>query len=145
MQTGVMNDLATIELGDSTVVLRRAEAGDVPAVVGLLAADQLGAIRDGVNTAQDLAAYQVAFRAIDADPATAQPGTSQAASCSATNGSMLCMSCLMVKLGQQGDRGVGGGMRVVAPPDHLQGNGRGVPQRAEDHAVAGTGRWCLRE
>ena len=65
----MMNDLATIELGASAVVLRRAEAGDIPAVVGLLAADQLGATRDGVNTAQDLAAYQLAFRAIDADPA----------------------------------------------------------------------------
>jgi GNAT superfamily N-acetyltransferase len=69
MQTGVMNDLATIELGGSTVGLRRAEAGDIPAIVALLAADQLGATRDGVNTAQDLAAYQAAFRAIDADPA----------------------------------------------------------------------------
>jgi GNAT superfamily N-acetyltransferase len=64
-----MKDLATLELGGSTVVLRRAEAGDIPAIVDLLAADQLGATRDGVNTAQDLAAYQVAFRAIDADPA----------------------------------------------------------------------------
>jgi GNAT superfamily N-acetyltransferase len=64
-----VNHLATIELGGSTVVLRRAEAGDIPAIVGLLAADQLGATRDGVNTAQDLAAYQAAFRAIDTDPA----------------------------------------------------------------------------
>jgi GNAT superfamily N-acetyltransferase len=64
-----VNDLATIELGGSTVVLRRAEAGDIPAIVDLLAADQLGAARDGVNTAQDLAAYQAAFRAIDTDPA----------------------------------------------------------------------------
>jgi GNAT superfamily N-acetyltransferase len=68
-QTGTMDDLATIELGPSTVVLRRAEAGDVPAIVGLLAADQLGATRDGVNTAEDLAVYQEAFRAIDTDPA----------------------------------------------------------------------------
>ena len=64
-----MNDLATVELGTSTVVLRRAEADDIPALVGLLAADQLGATRDGVSTDQDLAAYQRAFRAIDADPA----------------------------------------------------------------------------
>ena len=64
-----MNDLETVELGTSTVVLRRAEAGDVPAIVDLLAADQLGAARDGVTTAQDLAAYQRAFRAINADPA----------------------------------------------------------------------------
>ena len=64
-----MNDLATVEVGASTVVLRRAEAGDISALVDLLAADQLGATRDGVNTDQDLAAYQRAFRAIDADPA----------------------------------------------------------------------------
>jgi GNAT superfamily N-acetyltransferase len=64
-----MDDLAVIELGGSTVVLRRAAAEDVPAIVDLLAADQLGATRDGVNTAEDLAAYQQAFRAIDADPA----------------------------------------------------------------------------
>jgi len=64
-----VNDLATIELAGSTVVLRRAQAGDLPAIVALLAADQLGATRDGVDTAEDLAAYQSAFRAIDADPA----------------------------------------------------------------------------
>jgi GNAT superfamily N-acetyltransferase len=64
-----MNDLSTIELGTATVVLRRAAADDVPAIVDLLAADQLGAARDGLNTAEDLAAYRRAFRAIDADPA----------------------------------------------------------------------------
>jgi GNAT superfamily N-acetyltransferase len=61
--------LATFELGSSAVVVRRAEAGDVAAIVDLLAADQLGATRDGVRTVGDLAAYQRAFRAIDADPA----------------------------------------------------------------------------
>jgi len=64
-----VNDLATIEVEGSTVVLRRAQAGDIPAIVALLAADQLGATRDGVGSAQDLAAYQAAFRAIDADRA----------------------------------------------------------------------------
>ena len=64
-----MTDLATLELGTSTVVLRQAEVGDIPAIVDLLSADQLGVTRDGVHTAQDLAAYQRAFRAIDADPA----------------------------------------------------------------------------
>ena len=49
-----VNDLATIELGGSTVVLRRAEAGDLPAIVGLLAADQLGAVRDGIRDDADL-------------------------------------------------------------------------------------------
>jgi GNAT superfamily N-acetyltransferase len=64
-----MSDLATVELGGSTVVLRRAEASDVPAIVDLLAADPLGATRDGVYTAEDLDAYQRAFGAIDVDPA----------------------------------------------------------------------------
>ena len=46
-----MTDLATLELGTSTLVLRRAEAGDIPAIVTLLAADQLGATRDGPEAA----------------------------------------------------------------------------------------------
>lgn len=37
------------------MVLRRAQAGDIPAIVALLAT------RDGVGTAEDLAAYQAAF------------------------------------------------------------------------------------
>jgi GNAT superfamily N-acetyltransferase len=37
--------------------------------VGLLAADQLGATRDAVNTPADLACYQRAFGVIDGDPA----------------------------------------------------------------------------
>jgi GNAT superfamily N-acetyltransferase len=61
--------LATLDLGPSPVVLRRAAASDLPAIVDLLAADQLGANRDGVRTAGDLAAYQRAFRAIDSDQA----------------------------------------------------------------------------
>ena len=40
----------------------------MPAIVDLLAADQLGAARDGVRTAADLTAYERAFRAIDDDP-----------------------------------------------------------------------------
>ena len=64
-----MEILETLEL-DS--VLRRpspGQAGDLPAIVDLMAADQLGATRDGVRTAEDLAAYQAAFDAIDRDPA----------------------------------------------------------------------------
>jgi GNAT superfamily N-acetyltransferase len=41
----------------------------VPAIVALIAADQLGATRDGVRDDSDRAAYEQAFRAIDADPA----------------------------------------------------------------------------
>jgi len=51
------------------VTLRTAVADDVRPIVDLIAADQLGATRDGVRDAADLAAYQAAFRAIDADPA----------------------------------------------------------------------------
>jgi GNAT superfamily N-acetyltransferase len=68
-QTGGVEILERLELGSACVVLRRAEAGDVPAIVGLIAADQLGAGRDGVRTAEDLAAYLGAFEAIDHDPA----------------------------------------------------------------------------
>lgn len=64
-----MEILETLDLGPVRVTLRRARASDVPAIVDLLAADQLGATRDGVGSAEDLAAYQAAFEAIDRDPA----------------------------------------------------------------------------
>lgn len=64
-----MDVLAEIDLGPGPVRLRPARHGDVPALVGLIAADQLGATRDGVRDAADLAAYTAAFEAIDADPA----------------------------------------------------------------------------
>jgi ribosomal protein S18 acetylase RimI-like enzyme len=54
-----------ILLASGTVTVRRAVARDVPAIVRLLAADQLGATRDG----GDLAPYLDAFAAVDADPA----------------------------------------------------------------------------
>jgi hypothetical protein len=63
-----MEVLKTLDLDSSPVVLRRARAEDLPAIVDLIAADQLGAARDGIRTPADLAAYQEAFRAIDADP-----------------------------------------------------------------------------
>ena len=69
MQTGQVEILETLDLGPARVVLRRATASDVPMIVGLLAADQLGATRDGVGGTEDLAAYQAAFEAIDGDPA----------------------------------------------------------------------------
>jgi GNAT superfamily N-acetyltransferase len=61
--------LAQLDLGVPSVRLRRARAADVPAVVGLLADDVLGAERDGVRNAADLAAYERAFALIDRDPA----------------------------------------------------------------------------
>ena len=50
---------------DGATVLRRATAGDVPAIVALLTDDPLGATREGA----DPAAYAPAFAAVDADPA----------------------------------------------------------------------------
>jgi GNAT superfamily N-acetyltransferase len=64
-----MDVLAEIDLGPGPVRLRPARQGDVPALVSLIAADQLGATRDGVRDAADLAAYTAAFEAINDDPA----------------------------------------------------------------------------
>ncbi|MDH2443540.1 GNAT family N-acetyltransferase [Amnibacterium sp. CER49] len=58
-----------LPLGDTVVALRAATAEDLPALVELLAADQLGQLRDGVRDEHDLAAYRRAFDAIAADPA----------------------------------------------------------------------------
>jgi GNAT superfamily N-acetyltransferase len=64
-----MDALAQLELGQGPVTLRVARREDVPAIVALIASDQLGATRDGVRGEADLAAYLSAFEAIDADPA----------------------------------------------------------------------------
>jgi GNAT superfamily N-acetyltransferase len=64
-----MTLLAEFELPQGPVTLREARKPDVPALVALIAADQLGALRDGVRDDADLAAYEQAFAAIDADPA----------------------------------------------------------------------------
>lgn len=61
--------LAQLPLQGTTVTLRRASAQDVPAIVALLAADQLGAARDGVTGDEDLQPYLHAFEAIEGDPA----------------------------------------------------------------------------
>jgi GNAT superfamily N-acetyltransferase len=64
-----MDALAQLKLDQRPVALRPARREDVPAIVALIAADQLGATRDGVRDEADLAAYLSAFEAIDADPA----------------------------------------------------------------------------
>ncbi len=58
--------LARLRLADREVVLRAARAGDLPALVQMLADDQLGAERE---SAEDLTPYAAALAAIDADPA----------------------------------------------------------------------------
>lgn len=64
-----VNVLATLSVREKAVVLRRANAQDLLALVKLIAADQLGIDRDGVHTPEHLQRYQEAFRAIDMDPA----------------------------------------------------------------------------
>ncbi len=61
--------LVKLPVQGSTVVLREAMADDVPAIVELLAADQLGATRDGITTQEDLQFYLRAFSTLDTDPA----------------------------------------------------------------------------
>jgi GNAT superfamily N-acetyltransferase len=56
---------ATISAGGAMYAVRRAVRADVPAIVALIAADQIGATRDG----GELGPYERAFAAIDADPA----------------------------------------------------------------------------
>jgi GNAT superfamily N-acetyltransferase len=58
-----MEDLATLDGG---VTLRTALPADLPEVVALLAADQLGVHREATD---DLGPYRAAFDAITADPA----------------------------------------------------------------------------
>jgi GNAT superfamily N-acetyltransferase len=60
-----MKTLASIDQGDEQYVVRQAIVGDVAAIVGLIAADQIGKDRDG----GDLAPYMQAFVAIETDPA----------------------------------------------------------------------------
>ena len=57
--------LAQISANGATYAVRRATRGDVAAIVDLIASDQIGSPRDG----GDLAPYERAFDAIDADPA----------------------------------------------------------------------------
>lgn len=64
-----MGALAEITCRAGLVQLREARADDLPALVALLAADQLGTGRDGIRDEDDLAAYRAAADAIAADPA----------------------------------------------------------------------------
>jgi GNAT superfamily N-acetyltransferase len=69
VRIGGVGTFAVISDASGRVLLRAATEADVPEVVALIAADQLGASRDGVRDETDLAAYAAAFRSIDADPA----------------------------------------------------------------------------
>jgi GNAT superfamily N-acetyltransferase len=60
-----MGDLATLDVPGGAVTLREAATDDLPEVVALLAADQLGIHRE---SADELTPYRTAFDAITADP-----------------------------------------------------------------------------
>ena len=62
-----MSQLAVLSVGPALFALRRAGARDVPAIVGLLADDELGASREA-GADPELTPYRAAFAAIDADP-----------------------------------------------------------------------------
>ena len=57
--------MAVLTVGGETYDVRRATRADVPALVELIAADQIATAREG----GDLAPYERAFATIDADPA----------------------------------------------------------------------------
>ena len=62
-----MSQLAVLSVGPARFAVRRAAAGDVPAIVGLLADDELGATSEA-GADPELTPYRAAFAAIDADP-----------------------------------------------------------------------------
>jgi GNAT superfamily N-acetyltransferase len=62
-----LSALAQISAGGATYAVRRATRADVVPIVDLTAADQIGPPRD--DSGGDLAPYESAFAAIDADPA----------------------------------------------------------------------------
>jgi GNAT superfamily N-acetyltransferase len=65
-----MPELASLSVADRRFAVRRATAEDVPAIIALLADDDIGAAREaGPDAGPDgLAPYLAAFRAVDADP-----------------------------------------------------------------------------
>jgi GNAT superfamily N-acetyltransferase len=62
-----VSQIAALSLGPARFAVRRATAADVPAIVGLLADDELGATREA-GSDPELRSYGAAFAAIDADP-----------------------------------------------------------------------------
>ena len=62
-----MSQIAALSLGPARFAVRRAAATDVPAIIGLLADDELGVAREA-GSDPELTSYRTAFAAIDADP-----------------------------------------------------------------------------
>jgi ribosomal protein S18 acetylase RimI-like enzyme len=66
-ESAAQSQLASLPLGTARFTVRRATAGDVVAIVGLLGDDEIGAVRE-LGPGAGLAPYRHAFEAIDADP-----------------------------------------------------------------------------
>ncbi|QNE16138.1 GNAT family N-acetyltransferase [Pseudarthrobacter sp. NBSH8] len=62
---GALTPLLTADVDGGTFRLRHAVSADLPGIVALLADDSLGAVREGGH---EMAPYERAFEAIDADP-----------------------------------------------------------------------------
>jgi len=62
-------DAVTLDLPDGSVLLRRATIADLSVIIDLLADDPISAARGDSADASDREAYEVAFAAIDRDPA----------------------------------------------------------------------------
>ncbi|SKB02010.1 Acetyltransferase (GNAT) family protein [Agreia bicolorata] len=62
-------DAVTLDLPDGSVFLRRATIDDLSVIIDLLADDPISAARGDSADASDREAYEVAFAAIDRDPA----------------------------------------------------------------------------
>jgi len=62
-------DAVTLDLPDGDVMLKRATIDDLSAIIDLLADDPISAARGDSADASDREAYEVAFDAIDRDPA----------------------------------------------------------------------------
>jgi len=60
-------DLELLDVRGSTVLLRTARPEDLSQIVGLLATDQLGAARDGIDGPEDATAYASMLSVIEAD------------------------------------------------------------------------------
>jgi GNAT superfamily N-acetyltransferase len=65
----VPDNLAQLNLPGSSTTLRRATRDDLPAIVRLLIDDPLGRSREAPSEADDSGPYDVAFTAIESDPA----------------------------------------------------------------------------
>jgi GNAT superfamily N-acetyltransferase len=65
LNPGALTPLLTADVDGGTFLLRHAVSADLPAIVALLADDSLGATRE---LGHEMAPYEKAFEAIDADP-----------------------------------------------------------------------------